>query len=96
LIRLEVEWGVSVPDKTDRFREPKEIERALAHNRRRREAAALELNGAREVLRALLVRGRAAGLSVAAMARAAGISRETAHKLLREAAPPRKRRRSDG
>jgi uncharacterized membrane protein len=77
--------GVSMPDGPDRFREPAEIERALAHNRSLREAAQLELEGEREVLRALLVRGRAAGVTVAAMARAAGISRETAHRLLREA-----------
>jgi hypothetical protein len=79
---------VSVPDNPERFREPGEIERALAHNRGLREAAQLELEGEREVLRALLVRGRAAGLTIAGMSRAAGISRETAHKLLREAQPP--------
>jgi DNA-directed RNA polymerase specialized sigma24 family protein len=80
-----------VPDNPDRFRKPEEIERALAHNRRQREAAQLELEGEREVLQALLVRGRIAGLTVAAMARAAGISRETAHKLLRKARQPRTR-----
>lgn len=80
-------------DNPERFKEPEEIERALAHNRSRREAAQLELNGAREVLRALLVRGRVIGVSVAAMARTAGISRETAHKLLREAGRPRKKGR---
>jgi hypothetical protein len=85
-----------VPDSSYRFKEPAEIERALAENRRRREETRLELNAEREVLRALLVRGSAAGLTVAAMARAAGISRETAHKLLREAGPPRKKGRSDG
>jgi DNA-binding phage protein len=79
-----------VPDNAQRFRKPDEIERALAHNRDLRESARLELEGEREVLRALLVRGRTAGLTVAAMARAAGISRETAHKLLRQAGQPRK------
>jgi hypothetical protein len=78
-----------MPDNPERFREPGEIERALAHNRGLRESARLELEGEREVLRALLVRGRTAGLTVAAMARAAGISRETAHKLLRQAGQPR-------
>jgi hypothetical protein len=78
-----------MPDNPERFREPGEIERALAHNRGLRESARLELEGEREVLRALLVRGRTAGLTVAAMARAAGISRETAHKLLRQAGQAR-------
>lgn len=85
-----------MPDNPDRFRDPAEIERALAHNRRLREAAQLELEGEREVLRALLVRGRAAGLTIVAMAQAAAISRETAHKLLREAGQPRKKGRNDG
>jgi hypothetical protein len=68
----------------DRFRTRDEVERALAANRERLEAAAAERDAAREVLRALLARGKALGIPVAAMARAAGISRETAHKLLRE------------
>jgi hypothetical protein len=62
-----------------------------------RDEARLELEGEREVMTALLIRGRAAGLSVSAMARAAAISRETAHKILREAGvPPKKKRRSRG
>jgi hypothetical protein len=73
--------GVRLPD---RFKTRGEVERALAANRERREAGALETAAAREMLRALLVRGRALGVPIAAMARAAGISRETAHKLLRE------------
>lgn len=77
--------SVSVPDNPERFRNPDEIMRAIVENRRVREEALLELEGEREVMRALLIRGRAAGLSVSAMARAAGISRETAHKILREA-----------
>lgn len=64
--------------------DPVGIERALAENKSRRDAADLEQTATREALRALLVRGRAAGLTVAAMARTAGVSRETAHKLLRE------------
>jgi transcriptional regulator of acetoin/glycerol metabolism len=74
-----------MPDNRERFRDPEEIIRAIAENRRVREEARLELEGEREVMAALLIRGRAAGLSVSAMARAAGISRETAHKILREA-----------
>jgi transcriptional regulator of acetoin/glycerol metabolism len=76
---------VRMPDNPERFRDPEEIIRAIAENRRVREEARLELEGEREVMAALLIRGRAAGLSVSAMARAAGISRETAHKILREA-----------
>jgi hypothetical protein len=82
-----------VPGGSERFRQPAEIERALAYNRARREDARLELDAAREVLQALLVQGHRAGLTVAGMARAAGVSRETAHKLLREAQPPRRKRR---
>lgn len=88
-----------MPDNPDheRFKDPEEIMRAIAENKRVRDETKLELDAEREVLRALLVRGRAAGLKIAPMARAAGISRETAHKLLREATPAQKRRgRSDG
>jgi AraC-like DNA-binding protein len=86
-----------VPDNPERFRDPDEILRAIAENRRVRDEARLELEGERDVMRALLLRGRVAGLSVSAMAQAAGISRETAHKILREAGQsPHKRRRSRG
>jgi hypothetical protein len=74
----------------------KALRAELAANRERREAAAVETEAAREVLRALLVRGRALGAPIAAMARAAGISRETAHKLLREEPPSKSARRTDG
>lgn len=85
-----------MPDNPERFRSPEEILRALAKNRTVREETQAELDAEREVMRALIVRGRAAGLSVSAMAREAGISRETAHKLLREAKPPAKARRKRG
>jgi len=82
---------VSMPDKTQRFRDPDEILRAIAENRRVREETQSELDAEREVMRALLIRGRHAGLTVSSMCGAAGISRETAHKLLREAGEsPRK------
>jgi hypothetical protein len=56
-----------------------------------REETRAELDAEREVMRALFIRGRHAGLTVSAMCRTAGISRETAHKLLREAGEsPRK------
>jgi hypothetical protein len=80
----------------DRFKTGEEVERALSANRERLEAAHAERDAAREVLRALLARGKALGVPVAVMARAAGISRETAHKLLREAQPRRTERRTDG
>jgi transcriptional regulator of acetoin/glycerol metabolism len=85
-----------MPDNPERFRNPEEIIRAIVENRRVREEARLELEGEREVMAALVIRGRAAGHSVSAMARAAGISRETAHKILREAGitPKKKGRRS--
>jgi hypothetical protein len=76
---------VNMPDNLERYRDPDEILRAIAENRRVRDEAELELEGERDAMRALLVRGRAVGLSVSAMARAAGISRETAHKILRAA-----------
>jgi hypothetical protein len=70
----------------DRFESREEIVRALEANRQRQQAATDEIEAVREILRALLSRGRALGVPVAVMARAAGISRETAHKLLRQAA----------
>jgi DNA-binding phage protein len=85
-----------MPDNPERFRDPEEIIRAIAENRRVRQEAELELEGEREVMRALLIRGRHAGLTVTAMTRVAGISRETAHKILREAGEPRSKRRSSG
>jgi hypothetical protein len=85
-----------MPDNPERFRDPEEIIRAIVENRRVRDEARLELEGEREVMAALLIRGRAAGLSVSAMARAAAISRETAHKILRETSVPSEKRRSRG
>lgn len=60
------------------------IGQRLAKNRARREAVEAKVETLRDELAKLLVQGRAAGLPVAVMARSAGISRETAHKLLRE------------
>jgi hypothetical protein len=58
---------------------------ALLDNHERRERARQEADAARRELQGLLARGKTVGLDVAKMAREAGISRETAHKLLREA-----------
>lgn len=41
------------------------------------------LAAAEEEIRSLLVQGRAEGLSVSEMCRLSGVSRETAHKVLR-------------
>lgn len=60
------------------------ISRALAANQRKRERATAQLDEARHELRELLLAGRKAGLSVSEMSRQAGVSRETAHQLLRE------------
>lgn len=49
------------------------------------EAVGREAAAARDELRQMLTRGTRAGQDIADMARHAGISRETAHKLLREA-----------
>lgn len=80
----------------DKFETREEIERALAANRERLEAVAAETEAAREVLRALLARGRLLGVPIAVMARAAGISRETAHKFLREERRQARARRPNG
>ena len=58
---------------------------ALDKNRKRRGRAKWELAEARDELRDLLVEGKAGGEKVSRMARAALISRDTAHALLREA-----------
>jgi predicted DNA-binding protein (UPF0251 family) len=57
----------------------------LEANEERREQASAEIRAAREELQELLRRGHAAGMQVAEMARKAGISRDTAHRTLKEA-----------
>ena len=54
-------------------------------NRQRRDRLAEQVADAREELVGLLVWGTNHGFDVAHMARMAGISRETAHKLFRQA-----------
>jgi hypothetical protein len=61
------------------------IEAKLRDNRKRREKADRDLTAARRELQKLLLQGRKSGVDVAAMARAAGVSRDTAHRLLRTA-----------
>ena len=60
-----------------------EIRKRLERNRRRRAKARSEVDRARIELATLLVVGREAGLDVKAMSKLAGVSRETAHTLLR-------------
>ena len=60
-----------------------ELRRRLERNRRRREKAAGEVDRSRDELARLLAAGKEAGLDVKAMAALAGVSRETAHTLLR-------------
>jgi hypothetical protein len=69
----------------DRRRQRNEIDAALERNRKRRNRAQYDVEQAREELAELLVRGVSLPwpLKIAAMARSADISRETAHKLLR-------------
>jgi hypothetical protein len=75
--------GVNMPDTK---RTPKEnIEDALVATRRRRENADRKVDETRQELGRLLLIGQRIGLEVASMARLAGVSRETAHKLLRVA-----------
>ena len=60
---------------------------ALERNRHRRDEAQAELADARRELRELLNLGQSMeGMTVTRMVHFAGISRETAHKLLREGA----------
>lgn len=63
------------------------LEKRLAANRRKREAAEATLNSLRDELATLLAQGYDAEVPVAVMARAAGISRQAAHKHLRKERP---------
>lgn len=65
--------------------ERKSVPAALKKNRVRRDRADAEKRSAQDELRDLLVRGQAVALDVKAMALAAGVSRDTAHRLLRAA-----------
>ncbi len=60
------------------------LEKRLAANRRKREATEAALDSLRDELTALLAQGYDAKVPVAVMARAAGISRQAAHKHLRK------------
>lgn len=63
------------------------LEKRLAANRRKREAAEATLYSLRDELATLLAQGYEAKVPVAVMARAAGISRQAAHKHLRKERP---------
>lgn len=69
-----------MPDRPSRLK----VLATLEKNERRRRSALHQLEDAREELADLLHEGQAAGLTVSAMSQIAKVSRETAHKLLRE------------
>src|SRR2546430_4239737 len=73
----------TVPNDELMKRRAAEIRNRLERNRRRREKARAEVDKARDELAKLLAAGREAGPDVKGMSRGAGISRETAHQLLR-------------
>ena len=70
---------------TGRESERATISARLRENRQRRALLEEKSSEIRAELRDLLVRGSKAALDVAEMARLAGISRDTAHRYLREA-----------
>jgi hypothetical protein len=69
---------------TDRVEEYGVVVSKLGANLERRRAAEAELSAAKDELRGLLFRGQKAAIEVAEMADAAGISRDTAHAILKE------------
>ncbi len=73
-----------MPD-TDWAEERGAVAALLAANHERRQTAAAEMSAAKEELRGLLLRGQAAAMEVSDMARKARISRDTAHRILKEA-----------
>jgi Fic family protein len=83
---------VRVPD-TNQESERATISARLRENRQRRALIAEKTAEIRAELRDLLVRGSKAALDVAEMARLAGISRDTAHRYLREVGQLSSRRR---
>jgi hypothetical protein len=74
-----------MPDTEKQREEQEAVLSRLPRLGEQRAQAKEELASLRAELRDLLARGQAAELDVSNMARAAGISRETAHLLLREA-----------
>jgi hypothetical protein len=65
--------------------EPGTVATLLIANRTRRREADAQVKAAKEELRSLLLRGQALTMEVADMANQAGISRDTAHRILRDA-----------
>lgn len=62
-----------------------EVAALLVSNRERRDGAAREVSTAKEELRGLLLRGQVATMDVSEMAEAAGVSRDTVHRVLKDA-----------
>src|SRR2546430_11701092 len=73
----------TVLDDDLRKRRRAEIRKRLERNRSRREKARAEVDRARDELARLLAAGREAGVDVKGISPDAGISRGTAHQLLR-------------
>jgi len=71
-----------MPDTSD---DPADVTTLLIANRGRRAEIAAEMDAAKQELRNLLVRGHAISMEIAEMSKHAGISRDTAHRILREA-----------
>jgi hypothetical protein len=65
--------------------DPGTLTTLLIANRKRREEITEQLNGAKGELRSLLLRGQAISMEVVDMSKQAGISRDTTHRILREA-----------
>jgi hypothetical protein len=57
----------------------------LIANRNQRAAIAAQMSAAKEELRSLLLRGHSISMEVSEMSKQAGISRDTAHRIIREA-----------
>src|SRR5437879_3924344 len=72
-----------MPD-TDSIEEHGVVASLLAANQQRRQRATAEMDAAKDELRGLLFRGQKARMEVADMATQAGISRDTAHVILKE------------
>ena len=71
-----------MPDITDN---PGRLASLLLVNRKERESIGAQLTAAKAELRSLLLRGHAISMEVSEMSKQAGISRDTAHRIIREA-----------
>jgi transcriptional regulator of acetoin/glycerol metabolism len=96
---LDRQWAEEQAERERNLHEKEQILSDLGANRERRQRAEAELEAAREELGDLLAKGYAfrrwpITLDVSEMARAADISRDTAHRRLREAGSISRRERN--